>query len=121
MSKQFTAASILLLAQEGKLSLDDPVRKCIPELPDFGTPVTTASCYTTPAACATSGTCWISGWRYSHDLITDADVLYVVSHQQGLNFAPNTRHLYSNTGYTLLAQIVARVSGQSFRSFAASG
>jgi CubicO group peptidase (beta-lactamase class C family) len=118
MSKQFTATSILLLAQEGKLSLDDPVRKYIPELPDFGTPVTIRELLHHTSGLRDQ---WdlldLSGWRYSHDLITDADVLYVVSHQRDLNFPPNTRYLYSNTGYTLLAQIVARISGQSLRSF----
>jgi CubicO group peptidase (beta-lactamase class C family) len=118
MSKQFTAASILLLAQENKLSLDDPVRKYIPELPDFGTPITIRELLHHTSGLRDQ---WdlldLSGWRDSHDLITDADVLYVVSHQHGLNFPPNTKHLYSNTGYTLLAQIVARVSGQSLRSF----
>jgi CubicO group peptidase (beta-lactamase class C family) len=118
MSKQFTAASILLLAQQGKLSLDDPVRKYIPELPDFGTPITIRELLHHTSGLRDQ---WellhLSGWRYSHDLITDADVLYVVSHQRDLNFPPNTQFLYSNTGYTLLAQIVARVSGQSFRSF----
>ena len=118
MSKQFTAASILLLAQEGKLSLDDSVRKYIPELPDFGTPITIRELLHHTSGLRDQ---WellnLSGWRYSHDLITDADVLYVVSHQRDLNFPPNTQFMYSNTGYTLLAQIVARVSGQSFRSF----
>jgi CubicO group peptidase (beta-lactamase class C family) len=118
MSKQFTAASILLLAQEGKLSLDDPVRKTIAELPDFGTPVTIRELLHHTSGLRDQ---WdlldLSGWRYSHDLITDADVLYVVSHQRDLNFPPNTQFLYSNTGYTLLAQIVARVSGQSLRNF----
>jgi CubicO group peptidase (beta-lactamase class C family) len=118
MSKQFTATSILLLAQQGKLSLDDPVRKYIPELPDFGTPVTIRELLHHTSGLRDQ---WellgLSGWRYSHDLITDADVLYVVSHQRELNFPPNTRFLYSNTGYTLLGQIVARVSGEPLRSF----
>jgi CubicO group peptidase (beta-lactamase class C family) len=118
MSKQFTAASILLLAQEGNLSLDDPVRRYIPELADFGTPVTIRELLHHTSGLRDQ---WdlldLWGWRYSHDLITDADVLYVVSHQKELNFPPNTMFLYSNTGYTLLAQIVARVSGHSLRSF----
>lgn len=118
MSKQFTAASILLLAQEGKLSLDDPARKYIAELPDFGTPITIRELlHHTSGLRDQWDLLQLSGWRYSHDLITDADVLYVVSHQRELNFPPNTQFLYSNTGYTLLAQIVARVSGESFRKF----
>lgn len=99
MSKQFTAASILLLAQEGKLSLDDPVRKYIPELPDFGTPVTIRELLHHTSGLRDQ---WdllvLSGWRLSEDRITDGDVLYVVSHQRALNFPPNTRFLYSNTG-----------------------
>ena len=74
MSKQFTAASILLLAQENKLSLDDPVRKYIPELPDFGTPITIRELLHHTGGLRDQ---WdlldLSGWRDSHDLITDAD------------------------------------------------
>ncbi len=121
MSKQFTAASIVLLAQEGKLSLDDPVRKYIPELPDFGTPVTIRQLIHHVSGLRDQ---WdllgLAGWRYSLDLITDDDVLSLISRQRGLNFPPGSRYMYSNTGYTLLAQIVKRVSGQSLREFTTS-
>src|SRR5579871_2180040 len=118
MSKQFTAASILMLAQEGKLSLDDPVRKYIPELPDFGVPVTIRQLiHHTSGLRDQWDLLGLAGWRYSLDLITDEDVLSVVSRQRDLNFTPGSKHLYSNTGYTLLAQVVKRVSGQSFREF----
>src|ERR1700722_17940427 len=118
MSKQFNAASILLLAQENKLSLDDPVRKYIPELPDFGTPVTIRELlHHTSGLRDQWDLLGLAGWRYSLDLITDDDVLAVMSRQRDLNFPPGSRHLYSNTGYTLLAQIVKRVSGESFREF----
>lgn len=118
VSKQFTAAAILLLAEEGKLSLDDEVRKFIPELPDFGARVTIRH-----LANHTSGIRdqWdllgLAGWRYSRDLITDDDVLQLLSRQKDLNFTPGERHLYSNSGYTLMAIIVSRVSGKSFREF----
>ena len=59
----------------------------------------------------------LAGWRYSNDLITDDDVLWVLSRQKDLNFTPGERHLYSNSGYTLLAVIVSRASGKSFREF----
>jgi len=62
----------------------------------------------------------LAGWRYSLDVITDADVLAVLSRQKALNFPPGSKHLYSNSGYTLLAQVVKRVSGQSFRAFTGS-
>jgi CubicO group peptidase (beta-lactamase class C family) len=121
MSKQFTAASIVLLAQEGKLSLDDPVRKYIPELPDFGVPITIRQLiHHTSGLRDQWDLLGLAGWRYSLDLITDEDVLHVMSRQRDLNFPPGSRHLYSNTGYTLLAQIVKRVSGQSFREFTTS-
>jgi CubicO group peptidase (beta-lactamase class C family) len=118
MSKQFTAASILLLAQQGKLSLDDPVRKYIPELPDFGTPVTIRQLiHHTSGLRDQWDLLGLSGWRYSLDLITNDDVLYVVSHQKELNYPPGSKHLYSNTGYTLLGEVVKRVSGKSLREF----
>jgi CubicO group peptidase (beta-lactamase class C family) len=118
MSKQFTAASILLLAQQGKLSLDDPVRKYIPELPDYGTPVTIRQLiHHTSGLRDQWDLLGLDGWRYSLDLITNDDVLYAISHQKALNFPPGTKHLYSNTGYTLLGEVVKRVSGQSLREF----
>ncbi len=118
MSKQFTAASILMLAQQGKLSLDDPARKYIPELADFGTPVTIRELmHHTSGLRDQWDLLGLSGWRYSLDLITNDDVLYVVSHQKELNFPPGTKFLYSNTGFTLLGEIVKRVSGQSLRGF----
>ena len=118
MSKQFTVAAVLMLAQEGKLSLDDPVNKYVPELPDFGVPITLRQLVHHTSGLRDQ---WellgLAGWRYSLDLITDADVLKVLARQKTLNFPPGSKHLYSNTGYTLLAQVVKRVSGQSFRSF----
>src|SRR5439155_10486882 len=121
MSKQFTAASIMLLAQDGKLSLDDQVRKYIPELPDFGAPITIRQLvHHTSGLRDQWDLLGLAGWRYSLDLITDDDVLSVISHQKGLNFPPGSKHMYCNTGYTLLAQIVKRVSGESFREFTTS-
>jgi len=118
MSKQFTAASIVLLAQEGKLSLDDDVRKYIPELPDFGSLITIGNLIHHTSGLRDQ---WdlleLAGWRYSLDLITDEDVMSVVARQKELNFKPGEKYVYCNTGYTLLAQIVNRVSGMSFREF----
>ncbi len=121
MSKQFTAASIVLLAQGGKLSLDDQVRKYIPELPDFGVPITIRQLvHHTSGLRDQWDLLGLAGWRYSLDLITDDDVLSVMSRQKDLNFPPGSKHMYCNTGYTLLAQIVKRVSGESFREFTTS-
>lgn len=118
ISKQFTAAAIILLAQEGKLALDDDVHKYITELPDFGARITLRHLiYHTSGLRDQWSLLGLAGWRYSLDLITDQDVLDVMSRQKELNFPPGDQHVYCNTGYTLLAQIVKRVSGQSFRDF----
>jgi len=118
MSKQITAASIVLLAQQGKLSLDDPVKKYIPELPDFGTPITVRHLIHHVSGLRDQWSLLVmSGWRLSEDVVRDEDVLDLVSRMKALNFKPGEMHLYSNTGYTLLAQIVKRVSGKSLRQF----
>jgi CubicO group peptidase (beta-lactamase class C family) len=89
ISKQFTAAAIILLAQEGKISLDDDVRKYITELPDFGTRITIRQLvHHTSGLRDQWSLLGLAGWRYSLDLITDDDVLDVISRQKELNFTP---------------------------------
>ncbi len=118
MSKQFTAASIILLAQQGKLSLDDDVHKYIPELPDFGERITLRHLmHHTSGLRDQWSLLGLAGWRYSQDLITDDDVMSVLVHQKALNFKPGEKFLYSNTGFTLLALVVKRVSGLSLREY----
>ncbi len=117
ISKQFTALAIALLEQDGRLAYDDDVRQYLPELPDYGSRITLRH-----LANHTSGLrdqwdlLFLAGWR-EEDLKTNADVLYLACRQQKLNFTPGAEFLYSNTGYTLLALIVERVSGMSFRAF----
>jgi len=118
MSKQFTAASILLLAQQGKLSLDDDIHKYVPELPDFGERITLRHLmHHTSGLRDQWSLLGLAGWRYSQDLITDDDVMSVLVRQKALNFKPGEKYMYSNTGFTLLAIVVKRVSGMSFREF----
>jgi CubicO group peptidase (beta-lactamase class C family) len=118
VSKQFTAAAIALLAQQGKLLLDDSVRKYVPELPEFGDPITIRHLIHHTSGLRDQWTLLgLAGQRYSLDRIADADVLNLMARQKELNFRPGEKYLYCNTGYTLLAVIVARVSGQSFREF----
>ena len=120
MSKQFTAASIVLLAQQGKLSLDDDVRKYIPDLPDFGERITIRHLvHHTSGLRDQWSLLGLAGWRYSLDLITDDDVMSVMTRQKDLNFKPGEKHVYCNTGYTLMGLIVKRVSGMSLREFTA--
>jgi len=117
VSKQFTTFSALLLAHEGKLSLDDDIRKYIPEMPDFGKVITLRQ-----LAHHTSGLRdqWnllaMAGWRLD-DVITREHILKLVERQKELNFNPGDEFLYCNTGFTLLAEVVSRVSGQSFAEF----
>ena len=120
MSKQFTAASIVLLAQQGKLSLDDDVLKYIPELPDFEERITIRHLvHHTSGLRDQWSLLGLAGWRYSLDLITDDDVMSVMTRQKDLNFKPGEKHVYCNTGYTLMGLIVKRVSGMSLREFTA--
>jgi CubicO group peptidase (beta-lactamase class C family) len=117
VSKQFTAMAIHLLAEDGKLSLDDDVRKYLPELHDFGKTITIRHLlYHTSGLRDQWDLLLLAGWRMS-DLITEQDILDLVWRQQALNFPPGAEHLYSNTGYTLLGIIVKRVSGRSLREF----
>lgn len=119
ISKEFAAYSIALLAADGRLSLDDNIRKYLPEIPDYGTPITIRHLiYHTSGLRDQWQLLAYAGWRYPDDLITENDVLGIVSRQRGLNFAPGSEYVYSNTGYTLLAVIVKRVSGKSLREFA---
>ncbi len=118
VSKQFTAAAMLLLARDGKLTLDDPVRKYVPELPDYGAPLTIRHMLNHTSGLRDWGSVAdIAGWPRTTRVHTHAHVLDIVSRQRSLNFVPGTRWSYSNTGYNLAAIIVSRVSGQSFADF----
>jgi len=118
VSKQFTAAAVLLLARDGKLSLDDQVRKHVPELPDYGAPLTIRQMLNHTSGLRDWGSVVaIGGWPRGTRVHTHAHVLDVVSRQRALNFPSGTRYSYSNTGYNLAAIIVSRVSGQPFAEF----
>lgn len=117
VSKQFTAMAVVLLALEGKLSLDDEVRQHLPWVPDFDVPITLQHLiHHTSGLRDQWESLLIAGWRLD-DVITHDHIRGMVERQRELNFAPGERHLYCNTGYTLLAEVVAAVSGQSFPQF----
>jgi CubicO group peptidase (beta-lactamase class C family) len=118
VSKQFTAAAILLLAQDGKLSLDDPARKYVPELPDYGTPLTIRHMLQHTSGLRDWGEIGsIAGWPRTSRAYTHSHVLDIVRRQKSLNFTPGAQYSYSNSGYNLAAIIVSRVSGKSFADF----
>ena len=118
VAKQFTAMAILLLAQDGRLSLDDAVRKHIPELPDYGVPLTIRHMLTHTSGLRDWGSiAAIAGAPRTTRAYTHAHVLDIVSRQKALNFTPGTEWSYSNTGFNLAAIIVDRLSGMPFAEF----
>jgi len=118
VSKQFTAAAILWLAREKKLSLDDLVRTYIPELPPYSPDITIRHMLTHTSGLRDWGNvAAIAGWPRTTRVHTHAHVLEIASRQRALNFTPGTHWSYTNTGFNLSAVIVERVSGQSFQDF----
>ena len=118
VAKQFTAMAILLLVEDGRLSLDDQVRKHIPELPDYGVPLTIRHMLTHTSGLRDWGSiAGIAGAPRTTREYTHAHVLEIVSRQKALNFPPGSHWSYSNTGFNLAAIIVDRVSGMSFAEF----
>ncbi len=118
-AKQFSAFAIQLLAREGKLSLDDDVRKWVPEIPSYGKTVTIRHLLHHTGGLRDYIELMSLQGVLEQDLTTDQDTLDIMALQKAPNFAPGEEHLYSNTGYFLLSTIVKRVTGQSLRDFAA--
>jgi len=118
VSKQFTAAAILLLEQQGKLSLDDDVRKYLPELPDYGKPILLRYMMHHSSGLRDWGSvAAIAGWPRTTKTYNNYDALDIIIHQQHLNTPPNEAFGYSNSNYNLFAIIVERVSGMSLAAF----
>jgi CubicO group peptidase (beta-lactamase class C family) len=117
VSKEFTAMALVLLEQDGKLSLEDDIHKYLKELPDYGHRITIRNLLQ-----HTSGirddlqTLGIAGWRLD-DFITQDQILGVLMRQKELNFVPGAEYLYSNGGYSLAAEIVHRAAGKTLRVF----
>ena len=124
VAKSVTAFAVMLLVHEGKLSLDDDVRRHLPDLPDYraryGSPITVRQLLS-----HTSGLrdffelLIIARGRFEEERVTVADASAVIRRQRALNFAPGSQYGYTNTGYLLAARIVERVSGQPFAAFVA--
>ena len=118
VSKQFTAAALGLLVLDGKVSLDDDIRKYFPEMPDYGSPITIRHLvHHTSGIRDVYGIMGIAGLRIE-DVYADSEAVALIARQKALNFAPGSAHLYSNSGYFLMAQLVRRVTGKSLRVFA---
>jgi len=118
VAKQFTAAALVLLQEEGKLKLDDPVRKYIPELPDYGSPLTIRHMLNHTAGLRDWGTVLgLTGAGRGERVINQDLAFDVITHQRALDFTPGSEYSYSNSGYNLAAIIVERVSKQKFPAF----
>lgn len=115
-SKQFTAAMILLLADQGLVGLDDPVQAYVPELPEYDEPITVRHLvHHTSGIRDYIAVRMIAGFD-DRDYFDMQDVIDHVAAQRGLNFPPGTKHMYSNSGYVLMAVVVQRVTGMSFQA-----
>lgn len=117
-SKQFTAMSMVLLDQEGLISLDDDIRTYLPEIPDYGAPITIRHLLYHTSGVRDYLTVMSLAGKREDDFYTDAEVVEMLARQKRLNFPPGEEHLYSNAGYFLLSQICLRASGKRLREYA---
>jgi len=114
VSKQFTAMGIVKLHLEGKLSIDDDIRKYLPELPDFGHKITFRHMLHHTSGLRSLHTLLaLAGWR-DDDMKNNDDLLRFMTRQQDLNFEPGSEYMYCNTGYILCAIIIEKITGESF-------
>ena len=118
VSKQFTAMAVLLLQRDGKLSLDDDVRKYVPELPDYGKRITIRHLLSHTSGLRDYNDLMVLDGHDVRDHTTDRDALELIARQKALNFSPGDDWRYSNTGFFLASIIVKRVSGRTLAAFA---
>jgi CubicO group peptidase (beta-lactamase class C family) len=118
VSKQFTAASVVLAAEQGFLSLDDDVRKYIPELPDYGHTITLRQMLHHTSGFRDFLTLLAFAGRDASEIHSDAEIIDLIARQTGLNNAPGERFIYSNTNYFLLGVVVKRATRKSLADFA---
>jgi CubicO group peptidase (beta-lactamase class C family) len=118
VAKQFTATAVLLLMQDGKLSLEDDARKYLPELPEYGRPITVRHLLThTSGLREWSNLMAWQGWPRGTRVHTQSDVFDVITRQRALNYPVGDHYSYTNSGFLLLRTLVERVSGKSFVQF----
>jgi CubicO group peptidase (beta-lactamase class C family) len=118
VAKQFTAAAVVLLAIDGKLRLDDPVRKYFPELPEYDRPIMIRHLLNhTSGLRDWSNLVAVAGWPRGERAHTQDDLLDFVFRQKSLNYPVGDHYSYTNSGYALLKTLVERVSGKNFQDF----
>lgn len=119
VSKQFTAASVVLAAEQGLLALDDDVRKYVPELPDYGHVITLRQMLHHASGFRDFLTLLEFAGRDAGSIHSEKEIVDLIARQKGLNNIPGEAFIYSNTNYFLLGVVLKRVSGKSLAQFAA--
>jgi CubicO group peptidase (beta-lactamase class C family) len=117
-SKQFAAACVALLALDGKLDLDDPIRKHVPSLPEWAATTTIRHCVHHTSGVRDYIALLMFRGKSERDHVTDREALEILARQKALGFPAGTKHEYSNSGYFLLSQVVRAASGESLAAFA---
>src|SRR5437868_3424445 len=116
ISKQFTAMAMLILQQEGKLSLEDPIRKIFPEMPAYADRVTWRRALSQTSGLRDLWSMWgQTGRTFAGDTV---DALHIITHSAEPNYEPGERYLYTNSGWILAAQAVYRLTGKTLAQFA---
>jgi len=118
VSKQFTAMTAALAIRQGRLGADDDVRKFVPELPDYGRPITIRHLVHHTNGLRDVNTLMVLAGRRDEDAFDNEAVLRILARQKALNFQPGDEHLYSNSGYAMLALAVERATGAPFAAYA---
>ncbi|MEE2792334.1 MAG: serine hydrolase domain-containing protein [Acidobacteriota bacterium] len=119
LSKQFTALAVALLVADREISWDDDIRRYVSEVPNFGNRITLRQLATHTSGLRDQWSLLrMAGWRLEGEVVKQGDVLDLVSRQRALNFPSGTDFMYSNTGYTLLALVIERQTGQPLSEFA---
>nr|WP_255536313.1 serine hydrolase domain-containing protein [Pacificimonas pallii] len=118
VSKQFTAMSTIILANEGKISLDDDIRKYVPEIPDYGRPITIRNIINHTSGLRDFLTLFFLKGYENHDFYMEPEFFEMLASQKRLEFQPGEKMSYTNTGYVLQAIIIERVTGMSLAEYA---
>ena len=118
VSKQFTAAVIALLAEEGTVDLDENIREYFPEIRRYAQPITVRHLVHHTSGLRDIYTLMSLAGIRLEDVFTDEQAIELIAAQRETNFEPGSEYLYSNSGYFLLAQLVERASGKTLREFA---
>ena len=114
VSKQFTGLAISILVQDGKLNLDEDIKRYLPDIPNYGQKVTVRQLlHHTSGIRDCFDALVVAGWRWN-DVFSFQDVMKMVKYQKELNFKPGTQFSYCNTEYNLLQAIVEKVSGKTY-------